>query len=277
MRHNTLDWTKVRRILLGASKARPAARGQIFALAVGMLLLCSGTAHAERNISSLAASLARLRSEVETLSSQIETKKADLRARMRSLATQKAELETKIKREQLRFKQIAKRRRELKQKIKKRNERRSQVKPAVPKLAAILHKAIEGTLPFRIKDRKKEIDNLVRRFKDSLVEADVAVGQLWERVEDELRLGRESGLYKQVVHLAGQKHLVEVARIGMVMMFFRTRDDRYGMVKKSQTGWSYIEIKEKPRWLQVAALFDAFKKQIRTGFFVLPQPLGEGK
>ena len=235
------------------------------------------TVSAEKGISTLATSLARLRGEVETLSSKVESKKADLRARMRSLATQKAELEIKIKREELRLRQLAKRRAEHKKRVKAANERKRELEPAVPKLATILRGAVDKTLPFKLKARREALAQLVKRSKDNLMQADVALAQLWGRVEDELRLGRESGLYSQVIALDGKEHLVEVARVGMVMLYFRTRDGRYGMARRGTDGWTYVEIKDKKRWLLVATLFDAFKKQIRTGYFQLPQSLGGAK
>lgn len=244
---------------------------------IASLVLSTSVARGDRKISSLATSLARLRSEVEALSAKVETRKTDLRARMRSLATQKAELEIKIKREELRVRQLAKRKRDHQQRVKAQNERKRQLRPAVAKLATILRAAIGKTLPFKREARLKEIDTVVKRAKDNLVQADAAIAQLWERVEDELRLGRESGLYKQVVELDGREHLVEIARVGMVMLYFRTNDGRYGMARREGEGWVYVEIKDKPRWLLVAALFDAFKKQIRSGFFTLPQSLGGAK
>jgi hypothetical protein len=64
----------------------------------------------------------------------------------------------------------------------------------------------------------------------------------------------------------------------MVMLFFRTRDGRYGMLrgKKDGAGYEPVLLEAKERWRPVARLFDAFKKQIRTGFFVMPNALAGG-
>jgi hypothetical protein len=257
-------------------RRRHSARSSvILGIALAFALSASpARADGERKISSLATSLARLRGEVEALSTKVDRNKADLRARMRSLATQKAELEIKIKREELRQRQLAKRKAEHKKRVSKQNARRKQLRPAVAKLATILRTAIGKTLPFKRKERLAEIDKVVARATDKLLQADAAIAQLWGRVEDELRLGRESGLYSQEITLDGKQHLVEVARVGMVMLYFRTRDGRYGMAQREGQSWRYVEIKDKPRWLLVAALFDAFKKQIRAGYFSLPQSLG---
>ena len=225
---------------------------------------------------SLAASLARLRSEVEALSSKIETRKADQQARMRSLAAQKAELEIQIKREQLRLKQLAKRRSEHRAQVEKLNQRKEDLRPVVPALARILEQAIAGTLPFQLEERAKEPRELLTRFQNKMVDVDAAIAQLWEQVEDELRLGRESGIYNQTLTIDGKEHLVEVARVGMVMLFFRTRDGRHGLLRRDGDRWRTVLLKDKEEWIPVVQLFDAFKKQIRTGFFSLPNALPGG-
>ncbi|MCA9671585.1 MAG: DUF3450 family protein [Myxococcales bacterium] len=239
------------------------------------LLVCAAlplaAARAERGVSSLATSLARMRSEVEALSAKVESKKNEQRARLRSLSAQKAELEIQIKREQLRLRQLAKRRAAHEARVKARNERRQQLTPLVPRLGATLSSAIASTLPFKRDERVQAVTAIVERAHKKLVAADVAIAQLWERLEDELRLGRESGLYSQEITLEGKRHLVEVARVGMVMLLFRTRDGRHGVLTRDARGrFAATVIEDKPSQKQIAALFDAFKKQIRSGFFTLP-------
>lgn len=235
------------------------------------LLARGGVARAEeKSPASLAVALARLRGEVETLSARLEQKKNDHRVRMRSLATQKTDLELSLGREKLRLGQLAKRKAAQRQRVAKENARHRELAPAVERLAAVLEQAIARSLPFRRGDRRREISKLKARAKAGTLAADVALAQLWERVEDELRLGRESGLYQQVIKLEGHAQLVEVARVGMVMLFFRTRDGRYGLTERRGDGFRYVVISEPKLAQLVAQLFDAFKKQIRSGFFSLP-------
>lgn len=242
-----------------------------------VLLLCvplgPGPARAEGRIARLAAELARLRSEVETLSTDLETRKADHRARLRSLSTQKAELEVQAKREQVRLEQLRKRQRELQQAVARRSRTQEELKPLVTRAVERLEQAVRAGLPFKLRDRAKELNGIERQMLSGLLAPADAVARLWGRVEDELRLGGESGIYSQVIELDGREQLVEVARIGMVAMYFRTGDDRYGAARRLGGRWRYEVYADKRDRMRVAALFDAFKKQVRTGYFELPNAL----
>ncbi|MEM1010181.1 MAG: DUF3450 family protein [Myxococcota bacterium] len=98
---------------------------------------------------------------------------------------------------------------------------------------------------------------------------------MWQALEDELRLGRENGLYKQVVVLEGRSKRVEVARVGMVMLFVKTSGGQYGAAHCVKGKWHFLLYTEAQRRArrQVAQLFDGFKKQIRTGYWSLPNAL----
>ena len=103
-----------------------------------------------------------------------------------------------------------------------------------------------------------------------------ASSRLWAFVEDELRLTRENGLYRQTITLASDELLVDVARVGMVAMYFKTDDGRYGRTVNNGGAWSYELVQDKESQKQIEGLFDAFKKNIRVGFFELPNALPEG-
>ena len=66
---------------------------------------------------------------------------------------------------------------------------------------------------------------------------------------------------------------MDVARVGMVAMFFKTSDDAYGYVTRQNGDWAYVITEDGDEKEQIAGLFDAFKKQIRTGFFTIPNQL----
>jgi len=76
-----------------------------------------------------------------------------------------------------------------------------------------------------------------------------------------------------VVRVAGEELLVDVARVGMTMLYFRTKDGRFGRAIKGAQGWSYRLFERPEQREQVALLFDALKKRIRVGFFELPNAL----
>jgi hypothetical protein len=95
----------------------------------------------------------------------------------------------------------------------------------------------------------------------------------WNSYGDAIRMSKENGIFKQTIELNGQDRLADVARIGTMMMFFMTPNDEVGYVVKDQQGWQYKQAINKEEMEQINVLFDAFKKQIRTGYFTLPNAL----
>ena len=100
-----------------------------------------------------------------------------------------------------------------------------------------------------------------------------AANKLWAFYEDEIRLTKENGVFRQSININGEERLVDVARVGMVAMFFKTSDDAYGYVTRQNGDWAYVITEDSDEKEQIAGLFDAFKKQIRTGFFTIPNQL----
>jgi outer membrane murein-binding lipoprotein Lpp len=264
--------TRIRR---SAAIALPLLGATVTALA----LLAGPRPTAGKTAKSLATELARLRAEVETLSGKVEAEKADLKARLHSLSRQKAELDAQVRREAVRLAQLQRRIQKWKDKIAARAKAQQKLVPVVDAGAKVLEQAIGRSMPFKREARKKEIQKLRDRMHKELATPSDSVARLWDRVEDELRLSRESGLYRQVVQLDGKEQLVEVARVGMVLMYFRSKDGRYGMARRTARGWGWTRVTAEAQTQRIERLFDAFKKQIRTGFFELPGglPAPQGK
>ena len=147
-------------------------------------------------------------------------------------------------------------------------------KPAIVKSSiASVRRSIESGLPFKTGERLAALAKIEEQLDQGLSSPEKATARLWAMIEDELRLTRENGLYRQTVKIDGEESLVEVARLGMVAMYFRTNDGRVGKTLRSDNGWTYELIKDEVKEEQVEMLFDAFKKQIRAGYFELPNPL----
>jgi hypothetical protein len=236
------------------------------------VLLATGTAVADE-AADLASRLSSLRGEVETLSGELDLKKEDHKARMRSLASQKAELEMDIQREELRLKQLRATQKKQKDRVAENEDRKGALRPAIEEAIRILRDAIEAGLPFKQEERLADVDALAKQLEDGTLGVPVVLSRLWSKVEDELRLAKENGLYKQIVKVDDEEMLTDVARIGMVMLFFRTREGEYGRAVKTPQGWQYEVYQREQDHEMVAALFDAFKKNIRTGYFELPAGL----
>jgi len=230
-------------------------------------------AEAGPNYEALAAELARLRTDVERLSSDIDESKQQTRSELRVLSSQKTSLEAEIQREGLRLAQLEQALGEVQALVKQAGALQQKLQPAV--LAALDHvrAPIAQGLPFRLDERLAELDKLSADLKQGLVLPSVALTRLWTFVEDEFRLARENGLYRQVVQVSGEQVLADVARVGMMMLYFRTPDMRYGRVLHSEGKWSYIVYEDPADIEQTAALFESMERRIRGGFFELPNAL----
>lgn len=249
-------------------------------IAAAAAALVIGTdATASDGISHLAARLATLRGEVEALSGELEAQKEEHRGELRSFSEQKAELEIQLRREGLRLEQLTQARKRQRDSLGDVDELSKRLTPVALASIGDLEATVREGLPFRTEERLAELDKLQRQTADGLLRGQDAIHRVWAFNEDELRLARESGLYRQTIELDGEEILADVARIGMVALYFHTPDGRYGKAVRTAAGWNYQVLTSNDDRTQVAELFDAFKKQIRVGYFQLPDafPAQEGE
>lgn len=233
-------------------------------------------AFADTQLDGFAARLAELRSEVDTLSADVEQKKEERRTKLRSLAGQKSDLEFQLQREQNRIAQLEAQAEKRRKRLAETAIDGESLLPAVQTSMEELRGRIRGSVPFKTTERLGAVDELDEKLKQGLVTPQKASVQLWALIEDELRLGRENGMYRQVIDLGGEDVLVDVARLGMVAMYFRTDDGRVGRVDYRDSGWTWLEVDGDVQRRQIDQLFEAMRKQIRTGFFELPGPIEGG-
>lgn len=247
------------------------------ALLVGALLAASplGTprlAHAEDPVDSRAAELAKLRREVEVLASDVQLRKEDLRSRLKAIEAQNLEISVQIRREELRLAQVAgeaeARRAELAVHAASSS---GLVAPLLSSIAAI-RASVEGGLPFRIGERLAELDTLRSQLESGLLAPEAATARLWAFAEDELRLTRENGLERQTVPLETGEVLADVARLGMVALYFRTDGGVVGAAVRSGEGWTWRAFSSRDDEVAVEGLFAKMKHGVRTGSFTLPNP-----
>ncbi len=214
--------------------------------------------------------LAELRSQVERLSGEVEDKKAEIDARLRSTRSQKADLEVQIKREETRLGQLRRAVDEHRERIEEHEAGREDLAPTVVSAIGSVRQTVETSLPFKRAERLGELDKLEEQLDEGLVTPQKATARLWQFVEDELRLARENGLYRQVVEVDGDEVLADVARVGMVAIYYKTEDGRVGMARRHKDKWRWQPLDAEADRERVHTLFDAFQKNIRVGFFELP-------
>jgi len=135
---------------------------------------------------------------------------------------------------------------------------------------------VAGGFPFKIGERLGALEEIETRLQSGVVSPERSFNRIWAFVEDELRISRENAIYTQSINLQGENVLVDIAKLGNAMMFFRTRDLRYGRATQTPGGWRFEIVDHPEHSEQVAVLFDSLRKQIRQGYFRLPNALPSG-
>ena len=240
---------------------------------ISSLLLISSLSLASTSSDNLAESLMELRAEVESLDSQIQDMKDEHKSSMKSLVMQKNDLESTIARENLKIKQLNVELAKTQKLIKDLTKNSKGLKPVVLKALAELEKSIKRGIPFKVEDRIADLNNIKRQLNENLLTPQKALSLAWNSYADTIRMSKENGLFKQTIKLDGKDILVQIARVGSLAIFFRTPNDRVGYVSKDVNGWFYKEELNKEKKEMVLNLFDAYKKQIRSGYFELPNAM----
>lgn len=215
----------------------------------------------------------KLRAEVETLNSQISDEKDSYKSEMRSLTAQKSELEGMISRKELKIKEIQKELADIQAKITKASKNSLGLKPIVFEAIEQLKGLIKSSIPFKTKERVTAVEKIKTQLESSLITPQKALSYVYNAYADEIRMTKENAIFKQSIKLDNEDRLVQVARVGTAMMFFKTPDDRVGYVTRNNGNWDYKEELNKEKRSEIFNIFDAFKKQIRTGYFTLPNAL----
>lgn len=232
------------------------------------MTLFNTTVMADNN-EAMVKSLMKLRSDTELFHTRMEDEKDTYKTTMKSLSMQKNDLDAQINRKITFLKELQQDSKKLQALIKKRSKDDNTLKPLLLNALTDLKKHIQSSLAFKTSERVKDLELLEEQIKAELITPQKALARLWSSYEDTLRLTKENGIFKQVITLNDEKILVEVAKLGMMMIFFKTPDERVGYLQNNH----YVEVGIESEKVQILALFDAIKKQIRTGFFSLPNAL----
>jgi len=232
--------------------------------------LSGGVVGNSASVDVMAEELVKLRSDVEELSSELDNKKNSYKSRMLMLENQRAELDANIKREVLSIKQQQLNVEKNKKRIKELGSDSSSLNPVLLASIEDIKSYVETTLPFKRSERLKALDKIKEQLIADVIDAEKAANRLWAFVEDEIRMTKENGIYRQTVVIKDKEILADVARLGMVFMYFEMVNEEYGYVKRTAEDFSYEIIHDSTQKKQVATLFDSLRKQIRQGFFELP-------
>jgi hypothetical protein len=244
-------------------------RAKLLLLSTALALLALPSVASADRWTARAKELSKLRAEVEDVEGKIARERASANAELKALTQQKGELALLLRKEQLTLATLRKQRERLALRLKSTKGQRRAIVPAVLAAASELRLYLTASLPFARDKRLAALDRIVNGLKAETLAPRAAAGQLWQLLEDELKLCRETGLHQQAVSLDGKRVLADIARLGMVALYFRTSDGRVGRAAKTAKGYRYVVSSGAAR-RGVTALFEALKKQLRSGLFQLP-------
>lgn len=222
------------------------------------------------NIDQMAERLIGLRAEVEELQSELDIQREEHKGRMAYLAAQRTELDANREREELRIQQLQQQLQKMQEQTQNAGADADSLQPIVFDVLQQLRVAVQQTLPFKRGERLAELDEIQQQLEAGTANPQRSLNRLWAFIEDELRISRENAIYSQTIDLKGQSILADVAKLGSVAMYFKTRDDRYGMATPSGENWNWVIVEDSSGREQIEKLFDSLRKQIRQGYFELP-------
>ena len=243
-----------------------------FAVLMGLVAPSFGQDETDEN---MAQSIMALRADIEALYTQVDDNKERYKAQMKTLDLQVADLELQISRKKTDIRLANLDLDKIKAEIADASGQNVELKPLLENAFDALEESIKKGFPFKTEERLADLGKIRDDLDANLISQERALALLWASYEDNIRLTKEIGLFKQNILLEGKKVQATIAKIGTVMLYFVTPDDQVGYATKNGTQYTYVAVDEPIAKDQILALFDALKKQIRTGYFTLPNVLAQ--
>lgn len=238
-----------------------------------IVCIALGTSSLHANNENIVKSIMKLRADVEALYTKIDDNKDVYKAAMKSNAMQAADSEAQINRQETALKMAEAEMEKVKQKIAETSNKNESIKPMLLGAIDSLRTIIKEGIPFKTTERLADLKTLQMNLIDGVITEEKALLLIWASYDDTIRLTKEIGRFKQEITVDGEVVLANIAKIGSVMMFFATPSDKVGYVVKENGAYSYKVVTNKEDVAKIVNLFDSLKKQIRTGFFSLPNAL----
>lgn len=227
-------------------------------------------------LTALANRIAEKRAQVEALSSDLDLVKTEYNERLRSFASRQADLETQIQREQLRLTQLERDLADLRSRLGSDRVRLGDAVPLVRRILARTKEHVRQGLPFQVEARLGDLQTLERLLEDQNLDPASLLARVWNQLEAEYRLTGESGLYRQTVRVGGREQMVEVARLGMALLYFRAFDGQVGWARRLRDTWVFEPVTTDEDRKRINDLYEALRKNLREGYFPLPNPFARG-
>lgn len=244
-----------------------------FILGLALLCVMPAETRAQQGTEALARQLVEIRGQVDELQTELNLKREEHKNRMAFLTAQQTELEASRNREVLRLHQLERELAAMREQVATAGDTSEALAPAVLRRLGELREQVRKGFPFKVHERVAELNDIESQLTGGVITAQRAFNRLWAFIEDELRISRENAIYTQAIQLAGDDVLVDMAKLGNAMLYFRTRSLRYGRAVDTGSGWRFELLESPAEQEMIAKLFDSLRKQIRQGYFELPNAL----
>lgn len=211
-----------------------------------------------------------LREEVQLISDEITSLNDELRTKAQSLAIEKGEVLAK-KNLLLEEQKILNKTLKEKMEISGKGPEEilglgSMVKESLEELLVYIKNAV----PFKLEEREKSVKDLLSKYEEGGLEQEKFLEKYWSLLQDELRLSSDVELQQQMIEIHGKKKFVEVVRVGMTSLFFRSLDGEIGHAVNEDNKWVFKSFDSSRNKNEVLKLFNAKKKLIEGEVFKLP-------
>ena len=233
----------------------------------------SGSGLHAQSTENIVGSIMALRGEVESLYTKIDEDKEAYKSQMKSYALQISDNEAQINRQETSLKLTAQKLEKVEAQLREAGSSSKDIKPIIHKALSDLNVEIQAGVPFKVEERNAALEKIKTDLNNGDITQEKALALTWASYDDALRLTKEIGLFKQEITLDDEATIAKIAKIGSVMMFFATLDDKVGYVKQEGKTYTYVTVTDESQRGQIIKLFDALQKQIRTGYFTLPNAL----
>lgn len=189
-------------------------------------------------VTDLSQQLIPLRSRMEKQAQELENTQQALDQQIQALQAQALELNQNLSREKLKSKVLNEKTKRLTSFTNLGPTGSSEDQKFVSQWMEDLKIWVDQSLPFQKPQRLAKLEELQSRFKKK-EPLEPLVWDLWSFTSQELK--NTKGFSNEVteISLDGKMVPAEVAKLGMVHMYFRTTDQRSGYSLKSKHGWTF--------------------------------------
>lgn len=212
-----------------------------------------------------------LRGEVNDLDSQLQSLKTEHRNRMSSLSRERGQLESEQERQRLTLERATRKLDESRAALAEAGSGDEALAPVLKDAMQTLEEHVRASLPFKREERLEAINEMRAQMDSGRLPPPRVANRLWSLLADEIRLTSETGLYRQPITVNDEDKLADVARLGMMQLYFRTDDERVGVALRNNGDWAYEYAQGADR-TRIETFMDSLRKQVRTGYFELPAP-----